>query len=607
MKQLLLLSLLLLFFLRQGNAQYLFTIAELIEIAETRDRQSLDALMKSKKFAFHKKRTEKGETDYSYLDRNPSGSELIGKVNVIPTPGIASNAIALNTGAGNFQYHMKNEVEKEGFTLEETKANGDKQYSKVIGSKKWYLTVRVPQVEPRATVHMATIYAMPYKEKAQPAGKQSSLPVAETKPAPQKAPDPSRAADLPPTLKTRTISPVGKPGYSPFPVKITESRYHRLSAQGDTIARAEAIFSYPEFPDETLNDLLRQRIAGSRSYEMEALAITNGHKAAVSGFKDEEIGATMGREDRTDRAAVRGITSRLYLLENNHYSYGAGAAHGQNSVHYWAYDIEKRTFLGLPDLFTVSGLEALKTLAEKEFRKNEGLSAAASLCEKYLFDKCKFHLPTNLRFDPQSVSLVYNPYEAKSFADGIWEIRLNYQQVLPLMKPEYAAAIRGLISSTVATASKPKAVETPARAEEKPVKTTHLLGGNTPEELGKILLKALQNNDIDTWKRCIHPEREESNQQLIMKRFRDVIDRLEQHGLTDWSAVRFSRVMFERNDNNNRKVASAFTIEFTYKQDFIGHIWFWSVATFQHQNTYFIWGQPDMDNTFLIRKDQMKF
>lgn len=137
--------------------------------------------------------------------------------------------------------------------------------------------------------------------------------------------------------------------------------------------------------------------------------------------------------------------------------------------------------------------------------------------------------------------------------------------------------------------------------EEKKEDTGDLLGGKNPEELGKILLKALQTNDLKTWTRCIHPE-QSRDRDLIIRRFGDVRNKLYQEGVTDWSAIRFSRVTFQDKSHDGIKVASGFKIEFTYKKgEFFGSIWFWSASTVTNGNTYYIWAQPDLDLARLHR------
>jgi hypothetical protein len=112
------------------------------------------------------------------------------------------------------------------------------------------------------------------------------------------------------------------------------------------------------------------------------------------------------------------------------------------------------------------------------------------------------------------------------------------------------------------------------------------IGGNTPEDLAKILLKALVNNDKQTWAKTVLPLEktvaEDNNDYAkwaewhINKRFDLIRENLIGEGVTNWSLVEFSRVIYQpMTDDKGMKMASGPTIEFTYKnKEFIGTIGF---------------------------------
>ncbi|MDQ8051555.1 MAG: hypothetical protein REI78_00950 [Pedobacter sp.] len=105
-------------------------------------------------------------------------------------------------------------------------------------------------------------------------------------------------------------------------------------------------------------------------------------------------------------------------------------------------------------------------------------------------------------------------------------------------------------------------------------------GGKTPDELGRILLTALKTNNKALWNQSIHPydkKYEDFNKQAFDK-FRK---KLEQSGVADWTQVKFSRVTYNTqtfsgtNDEGQvrgEQVYRNFTIEFTYKSEFVGGI-----------------------------------
>jgi len=127
-----------------------------------------------------------------------------------------------------------------------------------------------------------------------------------------------------------------------------------------------------------------------------------------------------------------------------------------------------------------------------------------------------------------------------------------------------------------------------------PQKTTNSLGAANPEALGVLLLNALKNNDKTTWIRCIHPKQEQQFAKRIEDGFESIKRDLYDDGLTDWKQVQFSRVTYNRHNDDNKIVLGDFTIEFRYKKDeYIGTVKFWSVATISKTSEkYFVWGVP---------------
>jgi hypothetical protein len=117
-----------------------------------------------------------------------------------------------------------------------------------------------------------------------------------------------------------------------------------------------------------------------------------------------------------------------------------------------------------------------------------------------------------------------------------------------------------------------------------------LVGGATPEELGKLVLKALKTNDKQLWSSCIHPNLEKDykvpdSRQFLIDNFRRLRNGLVEQGITQWGLVEFGRVTFRNyhpNDGTGIKYASEIKIEFTYKnKEYIGVILISSAKTYQ--------------------------
>lgn len=133
-------------------------------------------------------------------------------------------------------------------------------------------------------------------------------------------------------------------------------------------------------------------------------------------------------------------------------------------------------------------------------------------------------------------------------------------------------------------------------------------GGTTPDELGRILLRALQTNNKQLWMNCVHPE-----QSLAFndERFDEFRKWIEQDGVSDWSKVSFSRVTFTRESMGSDdkglvkgdQVRRNFKVEFTYKgREFIGGFGIMTISTYNGGNKFLIWF-PGKD-TVLQRRDK---
>lgn len=111
-----------------------------------------------------------------------------------------------------------------------------------------------------------------------------------------------------------------------------------------------------------------------------------------------------------------------------------------------------------------------------------------------------------------------------------------------------------------------------------------LVGGSTPENLGEILLKALQTNDKNLWNNCLHPDLD-LDEKFNSESFHRVRNFLIQEGITKWDLVEFSRVVYQ---TYTKGLSLAdFKLEFLYKnKEFIGALFIPSVKLYEKK--YFI-------------------
>jgi hypothetical protein len=126
-----------------------------------------------------------------------------------------------------------------------------------------------------------------------------------------------------------------------------------------------------------------------------------------------------------------------------------------------------------------------------------------------------------------------------------------------------------------------------------PVIPSNLTGGINPEELGKLMLKALQTNNKNLWESCVHPtyeSRDPKHRQTTIDEFNKIKDEFEAMGISDWTKTSFSRVTFERCDQcapPGEKWLRQLMVEFWYKgKEFLCVVGFTPVITYKGK--YFV-------------------
>lgn len=120
--------------------------------------------------------------------------------------------------------------------------------------------------------------------------------------------------------------------------------------------------------------------------------------------------------------SVLSRTKELLVLETNFYLF-TGGAHGYGATRYANFDIASGEILEKEDLF--SDLNAFRNFTEKEFRKKYEIPKGENINSKgFFFENDKFVLPENIAVTKNRVILVYNRYEAASYAEG--ELKLSF-------------------------------------------------------------------------------------------------------------------------------------------------------------------------------------
>lgn len=134
-------------------------------------------------------------------------------------------------------------------------------------------------------------------------------------------------------------------------------------------------------------------------------------------------------------AVVLRQDSSLTIIEINEVSVGSGSS-GKNTVtHFINWNTKKSRSVKLADILIDQYQDQLNKIGETIFRKNENLSATASL-DGYNFKDGQFALNNNYLITPIGLKFLYNRGEAKPDSYGQLVLFIPYSQILQLLRPK---------------------------------------------------------------------------------------------------------------------------------------------------------------------------
>jgi hypothetical protein len=126
-------------------------------------------------------------------------------------------------------------------------------------------------------------------------------------------------------------------------------------------------------------------------------------------------------------ATVHYHTDSLINIQVNNYTY-TGGAHGYEGNLSLLFNAATGKSLTYADIF--KDKKAITAYAEKKFRAKFRIPPGANInSEGFMFENDTFALPQNIFFNKDGLLLVYNPYEAASYAEGPLELLLPYGDI----------------------------------------------------------------------------------------------------------------------------------------------------------------------------------
>lgn len=215
-----------------------------------------------------------------------------------------------------------------------------------------------------------------------------------------------------------------------------------LSAGKTVTDTSKAVITYPVFEDQTVNNFVLQKILGTADEGKKYDSYKAYADDFIKGFDDfrkaeKDYPQTWFLDIKT---AVIRQTGNYLGLKVTYVNY-SGGAHPNSIYTYLNYDPKDSKEIVLDSLILPGSMPKLTAIAEQIFRKNEKLSATASLKDGYFFENDKFKLNNNFTITDKGLQFLYNPYEIKAYVYGPTELLIPFSELRAIAKPNSLISI----------------------------------------------------------------------------------------------------------------------------------------------------------------------
>ncbi|QNK63324.1 DUF3298 domain-containing protein [Pedobacter sp. PAMC26386] len=223
-------------------------------------------------------------------------------------------------------------------------------------------------------------------------------------------------------------------GFTMDSIKIySKVKDSKIKQQTDT---AKAIIVYPVFKDPAVNKFLTDRViglAGKQDHYKTYQELTAGFIKEFDNFKKTAAQSEATWFEDLNLKVVANYPNYLSVLYTN--VDFKGGAHPNTLFTYFNYNPKTYQTITLDSLIRADGMPKLRAVAEKIFRKNEKLSATASLSEGYFFANNVFTLAETFTVTKEGLKFLYNPYEIKAYAAGTTTLIIPFTEIKDILKP----------------------------------------------------------------------------------------------------------------------------------------------------------------------------
>lgn len=202
---------------------------------------------------------------------------------------------------------------------------------------------------------------------------------------------------------------------------------------GDT---TKATITYPIFKNDSLNTYIERKVTDYIAKDEQQISYKYLANSFVKGY-DEFFAAN--KDSFQNWFLMIDITvlnqKKDYIALQYLHSDYSGGAHPNTNLTFINYNLKNNQPITLDSLIEQNQKLALTAIGETIFRKNENLSATASLENEYFFENGKFNLPENFYISNQGLVFLYNPYEIKPYVAGTTKLVIPFANLKKIAKP----------------------------------------------------------------------------------------------------------------------------------------------------------------------------
>ncbi|WP_316809881.1 DUF3298 and DUF4163 domain-containing protein [Pedobacter heparinus] len=211
---------------------------------------------------------------------------------------------------------------------------------------------------------------------------------------------------------------------------------HPIAGTENLKDTTKAVISYPVFADQKVNQFIEQKVMNSANEGEHYSSYEDFATAFVKNFDDFSKDNAAYAQTWFMNGKVEVIAQQPdYLSLLYTYVNYEGGAHPNSAFTYLNYNPTNHQEILLDSLIKPGSMPALTAIAEKIFRKNEKISATASLKDSYFFENDKFSLNQNFTIAREGLKFLYNPYEIKAYAFGTTELLVPFAALKEVARP----------------------------------------------------------------------------------------------------------------------------------------------------------------------------